>query len=147
MAAVLAAVARARRPAWVGPVAVGVAGLGACAVLALDHQNGLGLVPPCPFRLATGLDCPGCGTVRALRALGGGDLLRALDHNLMTVVLLPVLVGVYLVWLWRAVRRGDPRLPQVPAPAAWVVAGTLVVFAVARNLPWPALAWLGSGAG
>jgi len=137
----------ARAPAWVPPLAVGAAGVGACLLLALDARYELPLLPPCPFRFATGLDCPGCGTGRALRALGRGELLAAFDHNLIAVSLLPVLLGVYLAWLWRSITTGERLAPQPPAAAARALAATVVVFAVARNLPWTPFAWLSSSAG
>lgn len=44
--------------------------------------------PPCVFRKATGIYCPGCGSTRALRALAGGDFAVALRCNPATVAFL-----------------------------------------------------------
>jgi hypothetical protein len=35
----------------------------------------------CPFRLATGLPCPGCGLARSWVALGDGEVGTALDRH------------------------------------------------------------------
>jgi hypothetical protein len=136
----------ARAPAWLAPAAAGAAAIGVCGLLLAVDPNEPGAYGLCPFRATTGLDCPGCGTLRAIHALLGGDLGRAVDHNLLTVVLLPVLVVVWLRW-WISSLAGRPRLPAAPAWFGYGVAGAAALFLVARNLPWTPLSWLGSGAG
>ena len=128
---------------WLGPLSVGAAALGACGALTLSHRA-LDLVPDCPFRAVTGLDCPLCGGTRAVRALAGGDVVAAAGHNLVVVALLPLLAYAYLRWAGAGVGVSVPRLALPP----WfprVVVAVVVVFAVARNLPVPALSWLASG--
>lgn len=109
----------------------------------------LDVLLPCPFHAATGLDCPGCGTTRALIALTRGDLITALDHNLLVVLAIPVLL---LGWAVRARAgrppggAGSPR-PARPAPA-WLlptVVTLVLVFAVVRNIP--GVPFLGAAAG
>lgn len=120
------------------PLATAVAAVGAAATLLAFDPNEPGHYPTCPFLATTGLHCPGCGTLRAVHALLHGDVGRAVDLNLVTVVMLPVLGWAWSRWTV-ARRRGDPA----PAPPAWfgyVVAGALTVFWVARNLP--PFAWL-----
>jgi hypothetical protein len=130
-------------PGWAAPVAAGLAGVALCTALLVVDPNQPGSYGVCPFRLVTGLDCPGCGTLRSIHALLGGDLSRAVDHNLLTVLLVPVLVAVWFRWLVSS-RSGRAQLPAAPA---WFGHGVVVValaFWVARNLP--AFAWLGSTA-
>lgn len=129
---------RPLRPALAGAVALGV-----CVVVNVVDPNEPGSLGTCPFLWATGLDCPGCGTLRAVRATTRGDLLAAADHNLLTVLLLPVLLLALVGW-WRAERGGRPWLPRtdVLAPA---LAAVVPVWWVARNVP--AWSWLASGLG
>ncbi|MFK8850591.1 DUF2752 domain-containing protein [Streptomyces sp. Ac-502] len=47
-----------------------------------------GHYPSCPLRSATGLLCPGCGTIRALRDLTQGDVAAALAHDALFVAAL-----------------------------------------------------------
>ncbi len=56
---------------------------------------------PCLFRRATGLLCPGCGMSRALGAISRGNIRQALEYNVLSVTLLPVIL-LYL--FYRAVR-------------------------------------------
>lgn len=128
-----------------GPVVVAGLGLAACVAVNLVDPNVDGSLGWCPFRVATGgLDCPGCGVLRATRALTRGDVLRALDHNVLWTLLVPLLAWALVGW-WRHERGARPRRPTAPRWLLSAAAVATVVFWVARNLP--AFAWLGSGAG
>ncbi len=92
---------------------------------------------PCPFKLLTGLDCPGCGATRATWAMVHGHPLRALGYNTLWCLLVPL-----LVWAWMLELRGRWPTSRHPFRArrfAPVLALLAVVFAVARNLPWAPL--------
>lgn len=134
------AVTPSRRERMLAPaVTVGVL---AAAVVALHvrdpHQSGSwGYCPSA----ALGLDCPGCGGLRAVNNLTNGDLVGAASSNLAFIVALPFLLvglGVWVVARW----RGTPvRLSaRVGRPALYVGVALLVVFTVLRNLP--AGSWL-----
>ncbi len=56
--------------------------------------------PRCPFRAVTGLECPGCGSQRAIHSLLHLHLGDALVYNALMVVALPyILLGLWLEWL------------------------------------------------
>ncbi|MFJ8050910.1 DUF2752 domain-containing protein [Streptomyces luteogriseus] len=89
-----------------------------------------GRFPACPFRAATGFDCPGCGSLRALHELTQGHLTAAADYNLLLVAFLPCAAAA---WLRAVTGRARQRvLPKWSVPATVIV---LVVWAVIRNLP------------
>jgi hypothetical protein len=136
----------ARSPVWLGPAAILACFGGAAAyVLAAEPVDSASDTTTCLLKLTTGLDCPGCGGTRALTALLRGDVAAALSHNLLAVVLLPLLLWGWAGWLaFRTGRR--PTRPDVGTGLAWTIAVSVPVFAVLRNVPLPALAWLGSGA-
>lgn len=137
-----------RVPAWAAPVSTGAVGLALAGALAsIEPATRAAWSPGCPFRVITGLDCPGCGGTRAFYALTQGDVVLAMDHNLLAVTLLPVLATVWAMWLTRRLKYG--RLGRAPVPAAAVSMGIAIamgVFWVARNLPWWPFSWLGSPA-
>lgn len=57
------------------------------------------LFPKCPFYVATGLYCPGCGSQRAIHEIITGNILKGLGYNLLLVVVFLVLgyQGVILI--------------------------------------------------
>lgn len=136
--------ARPALPDWAAPVATGVLALAVCVVLAtIDDDTRALLAPRCPFRTVTGLDCPGCGGTRALHALLGGDLALALDHNVVTVLLLPLLGWAWVRWLLARLGRAAAPL-SLPPRVSMTLAVVLASFMVLRNLPWLPFAHLAS---
>ncbi len=95
-------------------------------------------LPSCPFKAVTGLECPGCGTGRALTALTHGDLGAVLDHNL----LLPVVGSLLLVSLFGMLVNRQPLL----ARSGWAKPLLVLVlgFWALRLLPFDALSYLDS---
>jgi hypothetical protein len=91
-----------------------------------------------------GIDCPACGGLRGTHDLLHGDVVGALDHNL----LLPLLLALYA---YAAVVAFAPLVGRVVRPLhppRWaLVAGAVVLatFTVVRNLPVAGLEFLGSG--
>jgi len=63
----------------------------------------------CPFRLLTGLPCPGCGSTRAWTAFLQGDVVAAVAANPFAVVLCSALL---LLVVWRVVSFGLPLIPR-----------------------------------
>jgi hypothetical protein len=80
--------------------------------------------PRCLFHSWTGLDCPFCGTTRALHQLLHGNVGAAFRFNALAISLLP-LVG-YLA------TRGD-RGGMKPV-WIWGLLGVVIAFGVLRNV-------------
>ncbi len=133
-------------PPWREPATIGVVAAGATALLAVGNPNTTH-IPLCPLKALTGLDCPFCGSLRAVHSLTHLRLGEALDHNLIFTVAAPFLVAAWVVWLTRSIRGTGPDGRAKPELPRWAMAALVVVvaaFGVARNVP--AFHWLGSTA-
>ncbi len=105
----------------------------ATTYVGLVDPNGSGHYPTCPFLALTGLFCPGCGSLRAVHALTRGDLDAALGFNVLTVL---AVVALGVVWGRGALDRwrGTHRSTVAPAWTLYLLAGTVLVYGVVRNL-------------
>lgn len=156
-----------RAPWWVtysGPLLVAGGVAAATAYVALVDPNQPGHFPLCPLKEMTGLDCPGCGGLRAVHALCHGDLGTALDQHLfVTVLVLPLAIVTWVAWVLR-IRSANKRPAGAGtdavtadtaavgtaatiwrrwAPYAFLAA--MLAFTVVRNLP--GVPYLRSGLG
>lgn len=86
--------------------------------------------PRCPFRMLTGLECPGCGTTRALHHLLHGRIDEAFRLNPM----LFVLVAVALCALPSVLRGRSPQFLMKPW-FAWTSFAVLTGYWIVRNTP------------
>lgn len=124
-------------PAAVPPFAVaGVAAAG-CLFVGLVDPTRTALLPTCPFKVVTGgLDCPGCGTTRAMHQLLNGNVTAAVGLNALALLALPYVLYSWLAWALPTV--SSVRLPVVrlPAKAIYGLVGLVVAWWVVRNLPW-----------
>jgi hypothetical protein len=88
----------------------------------------------CPFKIATGLPCPGCGMTRSVVALLHGDLGASLFFHPLGIVVVAasLAVGATDGWLWYREHRAGLTAP----PAS------LVARLMATPAPWVAIAVL-----
>jgi hypothetical protein len=115
------------------------AAAGALALYLFDPARH-GFYPRCFFKMATSLDCPGCGGLRATHQLLHGNLAGAFALNPLFVMVIPILAfwGARSV-AERVTQKRWRRLISTPA-ALWLGAAIVVAFGIVRNLPWRA--WL-----
>jgi hypothetical protein len=129
-----------RRPA-IGLLAGLVA---AVAVLYFFPPDQFRLYPRCLLYAWTGLQCPGCGGLRATHELLHGHVAAAFRLNPLFVVGLPLLALVLAAhsarWL-----TGRDWLRRFRRPFwLWLVVAVAAAFTIARNLPFGPLAhWRG----
>jgi hypothetical protein len=117
---------------------LGAAALALVATLALAFRDPHrpGSWGWCPTQVLTHLDCPACGSLRAVHDLTHLDLVAAASSNLLLVVALPVVLALWLRRVVAAWRGGDAMRPLVVPAAVWVVGlGVVAAFTVVRNLP------------
>ena len=89
--------------------------------------------PQCVFHQTTGLDCPGCGSLRALHQVLHGNLKAAFHYNALLIGALPFGIIILSSRLWE-IFQGRPAGFRVHP--AWIWGGffVLVAFTIGRNL-------------
>lgn len=118
------------------PLGVAAITLAAFAFVRAVDPNQPGHYPTCPFLFLTGLYCPGCGTLRAMHALGHADVVAAIGLNPLAVATLPFLVFWWARWTLRS-WQGRPVRTSLAHPAyLWVFLAAVIVYWVVRNLPF-----------
>jgi hypothetical protein len=125
---------RAQRLA--APLGTAALALVATLALAVRDPHRPGSWGWCPTQVLTHLDCPACGSLRAVHDLTRLDLASAASSNLLLVVAVPV---VLVFWVRRVVavwRGGEAMRPLVVPASVWAVGlGVVAAFTVVRNLP------------
>lgn len=106
------------------------------------------IFPPCPVWYLTGWYCPGCGSLRAIHQLLHGNLQAAWAMNPLTMILLPFICYGLASHAVIAMRGQGHGLPQLFLPAVWIRAlcAVIVLFGIARNLPFYPFDLLAPGA-
>jgi hypothetical protein len=115
-----------KKMSWSGSL---VAGSAAVLALFLFDPTRVPIFPVCVFHKWTGLNCPGCGSLRALHQLLHGHI------NAMLVLSLP-LFGWFGFRLVRQQFIGAPAVEVRPF-WLWLYLGLWLAFGIARDLPVP----------
>lgn len=127
-----------------GPLWGGLAGAVASAVVAVRDPHVPGAFGTCPFLVATGLPCAGCGGLRATHDLLHGDVGAALAQNALAVGLVLLAAVAWTRWAVRAAGRGPARVSGpgaattstgVSSTLLLVVGVVVVVFTLVRWTP------------
>ncbi len=120
------------------PLGVAAAAGAVFAVVGAIDPNQPGNYPTCPFLWATGLFCPGCGTLRTIHALAHLDPVAAIGLNPLALAMVPFLLFWWGRWLIRA-WQGRPRRTTLAHPAyLWAFLALVIVYWVVRNTPFGA---------
>ena len=136
---------RARR--LLAPLLVLGGTLSCLGYLAAVDPNSPGHYPLCPTRALLGIDCPGCGLLRGTHDLMHGNIVGALDHNVLLVAIVPLAAWLWIRWFLRASRGASPPVTyaQFRLRNSLLIGSmvALLAFGVVRNL----VPYLGSGLG
>ena len=121
---------------WIGALMIllALSGLVGLALLWNHKPQGQFFFPRCTFQAWTGLQCPGCGGLRATHELLHGNVGDAWRHNPLLVASLPLVAWSGLALMVE--RRSGRRWPHpLGMRHAWMVVMALIVgFGILRNL-------------
>jgi len=100
------------------------------------------IIPSCPIKALTGVDCPGCGSVRCLSALSQGNFKSAIDQNLLlvTVIVLCAVTASVGVVLGKRLEVENYFTLTIRT-----LSMAVFIFWLGRLLPWEPGQWLRSG--
>lgn len=120
-------------------LAVGLAG---AAGLFFFDPSQHGFYPRCFFKMMTGLDCPGCGGLRATHQLLHGHIRAAFALNPLFIAAIPVAAFFSSRALFERITGHKSRRVMGHSTAVWIGGVIVIAFGVLRNLPWRA--WFGA---
>ncbi len=93
------------------------------------------IFPPCPLYAGSGIQCPGCGSQRAVHALLNGDVGRAWKNNPLLLFFLPYLIVAGLAEYANFHlfgKKGSDFLTS--SPVIWTFFAIIVLFWIFRNV-------------
>ena len=95
-----------------------------------------GFFPQCPFRMITGLQCPGCGTTRACYQLIHLHPVAAFKLNPLMMMTLPFIIYGLVGFTKSAVTGQPQRRVFIPSFYLWAWVVVMIAFWIFRNTPW-----------
>ena len=104
-------------------VILAVVGVTLAAVLYLLNPETHSFYPRCPLYAVTGLQCAGCGSLRAAHCLLNGEFARAFAFNPILVLAVPAMVLLVIKREWCYNRY-----------VGWGATAVIVLYSVWRNL-------------
>jgi hypothetical protein len=123
-----------KKISWAGGLLVAIAVM---LILFFCDPLRVPIYPQCLFHQMTGLDCPSCGSLRAMHALLHGNVTTALRFNAFLVLSLPLFAWVGFVFFRRRKMQSSFQIKPV---WMWLYLVAFAVFAIARDLPVPLFA-------
>jgi len=117
-------------------VALLLLGAAVLLVIALVPPGQSKLYPPCIFYALTGLYCPGCGSLRCLHSLLHGDFVQAAAYNLLTLAFLPWLITSAFTHVCHQLTGIRVARHYGSSRAIWAIFSIIMLYWIARNLPW-----------
>ncbi len=91
--------------------------------------------PKCPFKLLTGLSCPGCGMQRFLNALLTGHPAQAIRYNYYLAYALPYAMLFVVEWVMPQGTKRDKLVAVIENKyVVWFYIITFFIWIVVRNI-------------
>ena len=125
---------RTRQLVLTASIWLGLAGVG--LFLFVFNPSNFAFFPKCPFRMMTGLQCPGCGSTRAFYQLLHLHPVAAFKLNPLMVLMLPFILYGFLGLTKSALTGRPQRRVFIPTVYLWAWLVLLILFWIFRNTPW-----------
>src|SRR3954471_19587158 len=90
--------------------------------------------PKCLLYATTGLQCPGCGGLRAAHHLLHGHFNTAFHYNPLLILLMPFFAFFAAAFIYARWRGAPVRHPFRHVAWVWILVATILVFSVLRNV-------------
>jgi len=90
--------------------------------------------PHCPLYVLTGLQCPGCGSLRAIHELTHGHWQTAFRFNPLLALLSPFIAFCFVRELRLEARGQHTRWNAIPPSIIWAAVVLLVSYGILRNV-------------
>lgn len=116
-------------------IAIGLITIAVIIYFLFSPEESGSFFPPCPFHYVTGLDCPGCGSQRAIHHLLHLDFKMAFMRNPLLVMALPyILLGIYLEYFGGKERHPKLREILFGRNASIAIFVIVIVYWIGRNV-------------
>ncbi|TGN30291.1 DUF2752 domain-containing protein [Empedobacter tilapiae] len=89
----------------------------------------------CPSNFIFGINCPGCGSQRAIHHLLHFDILEALRFNALLTIMFPFIIYITLIWLYNFIFEKKIRIKLFyNNKFVWTLFFLVIVYGVIRNI-------------
>lgn len=107
-----------------------------CVVYFFYDPSQYSFFPKCPLLNYTGIQCPGCGSQRALHDLFNLNFSGAIQHNFLMVLSIPYIIGGYYFELKKKWSSKEEKIRNTlySTKAIWTVFVVVIVFWIGRNV-------------
>jgi len=87
----------------------------------------------CPFKMLTGLPCPGCGMIKSMVSLYRGEWMQSFEYHLFGPLLVLFFAGAMVVMVMEVIRGKKLTLPWLyNSKIAWGTAITMGIWHLVR---------------
>lgn len=89
----------------------------------------------CPSKLLFGINCPGCGSQRAIHHLLHFEFTEAIQFNALLVITFPLLLYITLIWLYNIIFEKEIRIKLFyNNKFVWALFCLIIIYGIIRNI-------------
>ena len=89
----------------------------------------------CPSNLIFGINCPGCGSHRAIYYLLHFDILEALRYNALLTISFPFILYIGAIWIYNFIFEKQVRIKLFyNNKIVWLLFFVIIIYGILRNI-------------